>query len=166
MIYHVINRGVGKQKVFFSDEKTINWTCPRFLPVELMLNAKATTPVDIGLIPTGEIRSVKGTPFDFTTAKAIGRDVGQKDQQLEYGLGYDHNWVLDKGGKDGQMTLAATVYEPTSGRFMEVFTEEPGIQFYSSPVCHGVLDSRLHDDGYARVAAKDIALGGSRFRVT
>ena len=109
---------------------------------ELMLNATATTPVDIGLIPTGEIRSVKGTPFDFTTAKAIGRDVGQKDQQLEYGLGYDHNWVLDKGGKDGQMTLAATVYEPTSGRFMEVFTEEPGIQFYCGNFLAGNLKGK------------------------
>ncbi len=97
---------------------------------ELMINAKGTTPVDNGLIPTGEVKPVKGTPFDFTTAKSIGRDIGQKDQQLEYGLGYDHNWVLDKGGKDGQMTLAATVYEPTTGRFMEVFTEEPGAQLY------------------------------------
>lgn len=104
---------------------------------ELMLNADTFTPVDEGLIPTGELRPVKGTPFDFTVAKPIGRDVGQQNQQLEYGMGYDHNWVLNKGN-DG-MTLAATVYEPTSGRFMEVFTEEPGIQFYGG----NFLDGRL-----------------------
>lgn len=106
---------------------------------ELMINAKGFTPVDSGLIPTGKIVPVAGTPFDFTTAKPIGRDIGQKDQQLEYGLGYDHNFVLNKEGREGQMTLAATVYEPNSGRFMEVFTEEPGIQFYSG----NFLDGRL-----------------------
>lgn len=106
---------------------------------ELMLNAKGFTPVDSGLIPTGEVAPVEGTPFDFTTAKSIGRDVGLQDLQLEYGLGYDHNFVLDKEGMEGLMTLAATVYEPTTGRFMEVFTEEPGIQFY----CGNFLDGRL-----------------------
>ncbi len=106
---------------------------------ELMINAKGFTPVDKGLIPTGEIAPVAGTPFDFTVAKPIGRDIGQKDQQLEYGLGYDHNFVLDKEGKEGQMTRAATAYEPTTGRFMEVFTKEPGIQFY----CGNFLDGRL-----------------------
>jgi aldose 1-epimerase len=106
---------------------------------ELMINAKGFTPVDKGLIPTGKIVPVAGTPFDFTTAKPIGRDVGQENQQLEFGLGYDHNFVLDKGGREGEMTLAATVYEPASGRFMEVFTEEPGVQFY----CGNFLDGRL-----------------------
>jgi aldose 1-epimerase len=106
---------------------------------ELMINANSFTPVDRSLIPTGELVPVSGTPFDFTTAKPIGRDIGIKDQQLEYGLGYDHNFVLDKGLKPGRMTLAATVYEPTSGRFMEVFTEEPGIQLY----CGNFLDGRL-----------------------
>ena len=109
---------------------------------ELMLNAKGFTPVDIGLIPTGKIVPVAGTPFDFTTAKPIGRDVGQKNQQLEFGLGYDHNFVLDKGGKEGQMTLAATAYEPTTGRFMEVFTEEPGIQFYCGNFLAGNLKGK------------------------
>jgi aldose 1-epimerase len=109
---------------------------------ELMINAKGLTPVDSGLIPTGKIVPVAGTPFDFNSPKAIGRDVGQKDQQLEYGLGYDHNFVLDKGGKDGQMTLAASVYEPTTGRFMEVFTEEPGIQFYCGNFLAGNLKGK------------------------
>lgn len=95
---------------------------------ELMLNADTFTPIDKGLIPTGEFRPVKDTPFDFTKAKPIGRDIEQKNIQLEYGNGYDHNFVLNKG--KGGMTLVATVYEPGSGRFMEVFSEEPGVQFY------------------------------------
>lgn len=106
---------------------------------ELMLNAKKFTPVDETLIPTGEMPSVKGTPFDFTTAKPIGHDIKTDHEQLKFGLGYDHNWVLDKAGKDGELTLAAKVYEPTSGRVMEIHTTEPGIQFY----CGNFLDGRL-----------------------
>lgn len=106
---------------------------------ELMLNADKFTPVDEGLIPTGKIPSVSGTPFDFTTAKAIGRDIDEDDQQLTFGLGYDHNWVLNKDGSEGELTLAAEVYEPTTGRVMTVQTTEPGIQFY----CGNFLDGRL-----------------------
>ncbi|MFK8114801.1 MAG: aldose epimerase family protein [Rubripirellula sp.] len=104
---------------------------------ELMINAKRYTPVDEGLIPTGETPMVAGTPFDFTTAKAVGRDIEVKDQQLEYGLGFDHNFVLDK--QADEMVLAARVHEPTTGRIMEVHTTEPGIQFY----CGNFLDGRL-----------------------
>ena len=104
---------------------------------ELMLNANKYTPVDEGLIPTGEMLEVAGTPFDFRTAKPIGRDIGQDDQQLTYGLGYDHNFVLDKA--EGEMTLAARVHEPTTGRVLEIHTTEPGIQFYSG----NFLDGRL-----------------------
>jgi aldose 1-epimerase len=106
---------------------------------ELQLNAEHYTPVDKTLIPTGVIAPVKDTPFDFSSAKRIGRDIMQNHQQLLFGLGYDHNFVLNKGAKADDMTLAATVYEPTSGRYMEVFTEEPGIQFY----CGNFLDGRL-----------------------
>ncbi len=106
---------------------------------ELMLNAKHYTPVDKTLIPTGKMPAVAGTPFDFTISKPIGRDINQTHQQLEFGGGFDHNWVLDKGGKQGQLTLAAHVYEPTSGRTLEVRTTEPGIQFY----CGNFLDGRL-----------------------
>lgn len=106
---------------------------------ELMLNASRYTPVDEGLIPTGELASVEGTPFDFTEPKAIGRDIDQQHQQLVYGGGFDHNWVLDKEGKDGEMTLAARVVEPESGRVLEVRTTEPGVQFY----CGNFLDGRL-----------------------
>lgn len=104
----------------------------------LTINADRYTPVDATLIPTGELAPVEGTPFDFRTAKPIGRDIGKEDQQLEFGLGYDHNWVLNKDD-EGEMTLAATLYDPDSGRFMEVLTEEPGIQFY----CGNFLDGRL-----------------------
>lgn len=107
---------------------------------QLMLNAKNYTPVDSTLIPTGEIPAVAGTPFDFTTAKPIGRDIENEHEQLQFGLGYDHNWVLDKGGKTNALTLAARVHEPTSGRVLEVYTTEPGIQFY----CGNFLDGRLH----------------------
>ena len=102
---------------------------------ELMLNAKKYTPVDQGMIPTGEIAWVSGTPFDFTTAKPIGRDIGQSHEQLEFGLGFDHNWVLDRVGQG--LTLAARVVEPTSGRVLEIHTTEPGIQFYSGNFLKG-----------------------------
>ena len=119
----------------------------------LLINADHFTPVDETLIPTGEIIPVKGTPFDFTTAKAIGRDIGQDHEQLRFGLGYDHNFVLNKDGQPGGMTLAASVYEPTSGRFMEVFTEEPGVQFYSGNFLDGRLRGKagepyLHRGGF------------------
>ena len=106
---------------------------------ELMINAQRFTPVDKTLIPTGKTPVVQGTPFDFTKPKTIGRDINADDEQLEFGLGFDHNWVLDKGGQTGEMTLAARVHEPTTGRVLEVFTTEPGIQFY----CGNFLDGRL-----------------------
>ena len=106
---------------------------------ELMLNANKYTPVDEGLIPTGELASVAGTPFDFTSSKPIGRDIGNDHQQLTFGLGYDHNFVLEKGRQANSMTVAARVYEPASGRVLEIQTTEPGIQFY----CGNFLDGRL-----------------------
>lgn len=108
---------------------------------ELQIFASRFTPVDSGLIPSGEMRSVDGTPFDFRRAKVIGQEIEEEDQQLEYGMGYDHNWILDKGeGKGiGDMTLAAVLHEPESVRRLEVWTEEPAIQFYSG----NSLDGRL-----------------------
>ncbi|HYL55069.1 MAG TPA: aldose epimerase family protein [Gemmatimonadales bacterium] len=106
----------------------------------LTLNAHSFTPVDSTLIPTGEIRSVAGTPFDFRAPTAIGARIGQDDEQLRYGRGYDHNFVLDKdSGAPASTTLAARVYEPSSGRVMEVHTTEPGVQFYSGNVLDGTL---------------------------
>ena len=102
--------------------------------------ADQTTPVDQGLIPTGEIKSVKGTPLDFTTPHAIGLRIQSKDQQMVFGGGYDHNFVLNSGG--GELALAAKVFCPASGRLMEVFSTEPGIQFYSGNFLDGTIKGK------------------------
>lgn len=102
---------------------------------ELMLNADKFTPVDETLIPTGELKRVKKTPMDFRKPTAIGARVDADDEQILFGKGYDHNFVLNK--TDDSLTLAATVYEPTTGRFMEVHTTEPGVQFYSGNFLDG-----------------------------
>ena len=96
------------------------------------------TPVDSGLIPTGELRPVAGTPFDFTTPSAIGARIGQtQDEQIVLGQGYDHNWVLNKQGSE--LSLAAKVHEPLTGRTMEVWTTEPATQFYTGNFLDGTL---------------------------
>lgn len=95
----------------------------------LIINASSMCPVDYGLIPTGELQAVKGTPFDFEQPHAIGERIGADHQQLKFGNGYDHNFVLNKQG--GELSMAARVSEPISGRVMEVWTTEPGLQFYS-----------------------------------
>ena len=100
----------------------------------LTINADRFTPVDAGLIPTGELKPVEGTPFDFRKGTAIGARIEAEDEQLKFGGGYDHNFVLNKDGDD--LTLAASVYEPKTGRVMEVYTKEPGVQFY----CGNFLD--------------------------
>jgi aldose 1-epimerase len=107
---------------------------------EVMLNADRFTPVDKGSIPTGELRSVKGTPMDFTQPTAIGARIEQKDEQLIFGKGYDHNWVLNSSG--GALALAARVSEPGSGRVMEVHTTEPGIQFYTGNFLDGTAKGK------------------------
>jgi len=96
---------------------------------ELTLYADRFTPVDATLIPTGELRPVDNTPLDFRVATRIGTRIDTDNEQLRFGGGYDHNWVIN--GTMGQLRPAARVYEPTSGRVMEVLTTEPGIQFYS-----------------------------------
>ena len=106
---------------------------------ELMLNAGRFTPVDEGLIPTGELKSVRGTPMDFERPTKIGARIENKDEQLIRGRGYDHNWVLDR---TRAMNLAARVYEPTTGRVMEVYTTEPGIQFYSGNFLDGTITGK------------------------
>jgi aldose 1-epimerase len=102
---------------------------------ELMLNADKFTPIDSGLITTGELKPVEGTPMDFRTATAIGSRIGAKDDQLRFGRGYDHNWVLNRSGEG--LSLAARVSEKTSGRVMEVWTTQPGVQFYSGNFLDG-----------------------------
>ena len=96
---------------------------------ELRIDADATTPVDSLLIPTGRIAPVDGTPFDFRIPTAIGARIDADDRQLRNGHGYDHNWVL--GGFTGEVRLVASLYDPASGRFMEILTDQPGMQFYS-----------------------------------
>jgi aldose 1-epimerase len=103
---------------------------------QLYINADRFTPVDETLIPTGELRSVKGTPFDFNVLTKIGERIEAPDEQLKNGKGYDHNWVLNKN-RENELSLAAKVVEPVSGRVMEVLTTEPGLQFYSGNFLNG-----------------------------
>ena len=102
---------------------------------ELMIAADRFTAIDSTLIPTGALSEVKGTPLDFTTPTPIGLRINDNNEQLRFGLGYDHNFVLTKPA--GDFGLAARVFEPTSGRVMEVFTTEPGLQFYSGNFLDG-----------------------------
>lgn len=118
---------------------------------ELMIPADHITPVREGLIPTGELRPVDGTPFDFRQAKPIGQDIGTEDEQLALGRGYDHNWVV-KDEADDEMVLSARVTEPESGRVMEIWSVEPAVQFYSGNFLDGTLagggpvsEHRSHD---------------------
>lgn len=110
---------------------------------ELMIDADRFTPVDSTLIPTGERRHVEGTPFDFTSPTPIGTRIHADNQQIEYGQGYDHNFILnrDDAGKDS-LALAARVHEPKSGRVMTVHTTEPGLQFYSGNFLDGSLTGK------------------------
>ena len=120
----------------------------------LMINANHFTPVDAGLIPTGELADVTDSPFDFRVPKPIGQDIRSDDEQLAFGRGYDHNWVLDfempediesivgyddDGDDDNPLVLAAGVYEPVTGRILNVMTSEPAIQFYAGNMLDGTL---------------------------
>ena len=101
----------------------------------LTIYANRFTPTDAGAIPTGELRPVAGTPFDFRRPRAIGERINADEEQIRLGKGYDHNFVVN--GRKGVLRKAAEVYEPTTGRVMEVWTTEPGIQFYSGNYLDG-----------------------------
>jgi aldose 1-epimerase len=101
----------------------------------LMIDADKTTPVDEGLIPTGEFAEVKGTPFDFTKPTAIGERVNSDHPQMIYGGGYDHNWVLNNA--EEKVSLAATLYSPVTSIQMDVLTDQPGLQFYGGNFIDG-----------------------------
>jgi len=103
---------------------------------QLTIPASHITPVNAGLIPTGELMPVANTPFDFRTATRVGERIAQGHQQLKYGMGYDHNFVLDKSKPDA-LELAAKLVEPESGRVLEVFSTEPAVQFYSGNFLDG-----------------------------
>jgi aldose 1-epimerase len=107
---------------------------------ELQLDADRFTPVDATLIPTGEIRPVAGTPFDFRTPHAIGERINADDEQIKFGGGYDHNFVLN--GQMGTLRRAARVVEPSTGRVLEVFSTEPGVQFYSGNFLDGTVKGK------------------------
>jgi aldose 1-epimerase len=106
---------------------------------QLTLHASRFTPVDAGLIPTGELKSVDGTPFDFRKPHAVGERINASDDQLHLGHGYDHNWVLDSRGK---LAEAAELYDPGSGRVLRVLTDQPGIQFYSGNFLDGSVKGK------------------------
>jgi aldose 1-epimerase len=107
---------------------------------EVMINADKFTPTDKNLIPTGELQPVKGTPFDFRKPTAIGARINQDDEQLKFGGGYDQNFVIDK--PRGKLGLMARVYEPTTGRVLEVLSSEPGLQFYTGNHLGGTISGK------------------------
>jgi len=104
------------------------------------INANLTTPVDAGLITTGAFADVTGTPFDFRTPTAIGAHINDTNTVLQYGPGYDHNWVINN--PPGQLGLQARVKDPASGRVMEVWSDQPGLQFYAGNFLDGSLTGK------------------------
>ncbi len=107
---------------------------------EVQIEADRFTPVDSTLIPNGELRSVDGTPFDFRNPTPIGERINENDEQLRFGGGYDHNWVINP--PTGGLGLHARVYEPTSGRLLEVVSTEPGLQFYTGNFLDGTITGK------------------------
>ena len=109
----------------------------------MMINASHYTPINSGLIPTGEVARVEGTPFDFRQPTAIGAHIADDNEQLRFGRGFDHNFVLDRGdASPDSLVLAARAVDPTSGRVMEVRTTEPAIQFYSGNFLDGTITGK------------------------
>ncbi len=104
------------------------------------INAETFTPVDSTLIPTGEMKPVEGTPFDFRKPTAIGARINAADEQIKFGGGYDHNWVINK--PSGQLGLQARIEEPTTGRVLEVLSTEPGVQFYTGNFLDGSITGK------------------------
>ena len=122
---------------FFSLAGIANPT-PEALNCQLQINADFFIPIDETSIPTGEILKVEGTPFDFRQPKAFGLEINADNEQIKNGSGYDHNYVLNKK-EEGELSFAAKVVEPKSGRSLEVYTTEPGIQLYTANFCNGAV---------------------------
>jgi aldose 1-epimerase len=110
------------------------------LDEELMIAADKTTPVDAGLIPTGKLADVAGTPMDFRKPTKIGARIDSKDEQLGFGKGYDHNWVLSSPSK--KVRKVAELYDPSSGIAMQILTDQPGLQFYSGNFLNGTIHGK------------------------
>lgn len=151
LVYTLTNNNELKIEYFATTDKTthVNLTHHSFFNLQgkdgndvkdhiLQLNAGYYTPVNSGLIPTGEIAPVEGTPMDFRTPTPIGARINDDFEQLKIGNGYDHNWVLAETADNG-LNIAAKVVEPTTGRTLEVYTNEPGIQFYSGNFLDGTV---------------------------
>lgn len=115
---------------------------------EIKINADQYLPVTENLIPTGELQDVENTPFDFREPKQVGEEIDASNEQLKRAGGYDHNWVLNE--QDSAMRFAASAHHPESGRFMEVHTTEPGIQFYSGNFLDGTLPLQYGDGNYEK----------------
>lgn len=113
---------------------------------ELQINADQFLPVNETLIPTGELKSVKNSPFDFTVSKPIGKSIDEENDQLKLGKGYDHHWILNGSG----LRTIATVYHPSTGRLMEVQSTEPGVQFYSGNFLDGKFETKTGGKNEAR----------------
>jgi aldose 1-epimerase len=107
---------------------------------EIMLNADKFTPVDSMLIPTGELRPVQGTPLDFRKSTGIGARINADDEQIKLGGGYDHNFIVNKA--PGELGLMASVYDPASGRMLEVRSTEPAVQFYTGNFLSGSIKGK------------------------
>lgn len=127
--------------------------CGDILKHELELNCDSFTPIDGECIPTGEIKSVKGTPFDFTSMRPIGEGISANDQQILNGKGYDHNFVISM--EDKNLKKAAQLFDPLSGRVMEVYTTKPGVQFYSG---NNILDGLSGKNGARYVKRSGLCL--------
>ena len=108
----------------------------------ITIDADRFVPIDAGLIPLGALWPVTGTPFDFRQPRPIGERIGQPDKQLRHGSGYDHCWALNRGAGKRELRRAVHVREPDSGRVLELFTQEPGVQFYSGNFLDGSLTGK------------------------
>jgi len=162
IIYHLNNKDELKIEYFAkTDESThVNLTHHSFFNLLgagnetinehlLYINANSFTPVDETLIPTGNIELVANTPFDFSVPTKIGKRINQEDNQLNYGKGYDHNYVLNNS--QSKEIIAAKVYEKKSGRTLEVYTNEPGMQFYAGNFLSGTIGK--HGKSYKKRSA-------------